>query len=202
MSGDASGSMTDDEAAAALRRAGLRLTRPRLAVLGALRALGGHRSADEVMDSLRGEKARVSRMTVYNALGDLETARVILRADAGPGRTLFEARSEWHHHFVCRRCDAVLDVPCVRGRKPCMKLAAPVGEADEAQVIFRGICRRCGGGRKAGKDLAGRRRGASPRRGARRDADVPLTRRPAATGGRFPRPATPSPDPDPSSPRE
>ena len=154
MSGGGAGSMTDDEAVAALRRAGLRLTRPRLAVLGALRALGGHRSADEVMDSLRRAKARVSRMTVYNALGDLEKARVILRADAGPGRTLYEARSEWHHHFVCRRCDAVLDVPCVRGRKPCMKLTAPVGKADEAQVIFRGICRACLGAGGRGRPVA------------------------------------------------
>ncbi len=137
------GPLTDDALAEALRGGGLRLTRPRKEVYAALRDLGGHRSADEVAAALRARGARVSRMTVYNALADLQAAGVVLRADAGPGRALFEARRDWHHHFVCRRCGAVLDVPCVRGRKPCLRLSAPVGEADEAQVIFRGTCREC-----------------------------------------------------------
>lgn len=148
------GPLTGEGLAGALRRAGLRLTRPRREVYGALRDLGGHRSADEVAAALRARGAGVSRMTVYNALGDLLGAGVVLRADAGPGRSLFEARRDRHHHFVCRRCGAVIDVPCVRGRRPCLELPAPVGEADEAQVIFRGVCRACGGRGGAGKGRA------------------------------------------------
>lgn len=142
------GPLTGDALAGALRAGGLRLTRPRREVYEALGDLGGHRSADEVLAALRARGAAVSRMTVYNALADLQAAGVVLRADAGPGRTLYEARRDWHHHFVCRRCGAVIDVPCVRGRKPCMRLPAPVGEADEAQVIFRGVCRDCLGRRR------------------------------------------------------
>ncbi len=129
--------------AEALRAAGLRLTRPRSSVHRALRDLGGHRAADEVLAELRRRGERVSRMTVYNALADLLGAGAVQRADAGPGRALFEARADWHHHFVCRRCGKVIDVPCVRGRRPCLELPAPVGTADEAQVIFRGVCRAC-----------------------------------------------------------
>ncbi len=137
--------MTDGELAGALRAGGLRLTRPRREVYAVLRDLGGHRSADEVAEALRARGAKVARMTVYNALGDLRDAGVVLEADVGPGRALFEAGSVWHHHFVCRRCGAVLDVPCAKGRKPCLRLPAPVGTADEAQVIFRGVCRACSG---------------------------------------------------------
>jgi Fur family ferric uptake transcriptional regulator len=82
-------------------------------------------------------------MTVYNALADLQRAGVVLPADAGPGRALFETRRDWHHHFVCRRCGAVTDVPCAEGAKPCLDLPSSVGRADEAQVIFRGVCRAC-----------------------------------------------------------
>jgi Fe2+ or Zn2+ uptake regulation protein len=135
--------LTDGELAEALRAGGLRLTRPRREVYGALRDLGGHRSADEVAEAVRSRGAKVSRMTVYNALADLGRAGVILEADVGPGRALFEVGKAWHHHFVCRRCGAILDVPCRRGRKPCLDLPASVGRADEAQVVFRGVCRRC-----------------------------------------------------------
>ena len=137
--------MTDGELAGALRGGGLRLTRPRREVYAVLRDLGGHRSADEVAAALRARGSKVSRTTVYNALSDLRDAGVLLEADVGPGRALFEAGSVWHHHFVCRRCEIVIDVPCVKGRKPCLRLTAAVGTADEAQVIFRGVCRACGG---------------------------------------------------------
>lgn len=139
------GALTDAGLEAALRRAGLRVTGPRRRVYAALRRLGGHRSADEVLATARAEGPPVSRMTAYNALADLLRAGLVTRADAGPGRTLWETRTDGHHHFVCRRCARVIDVPCARGRRPCLDLPAPVGRADEAQVIFRGLCRACGG---------------------------------------------------------
>ena len=147
--------LTDAALADALRGAGLRPTKARRAGYAARRKLRGHRSADEVLAEIRRVGGAVSRMTVYNALADLNAAGVLLRADAGPGRSLYEARRDWHHHFVCRECGAVIDVPCVVGTKPCLELSAPVGRADEAQVIFRGVCRACEG--------APRRRGSSKR---------------------------------------
>ena len=128
---------------AKLRAAGLRVTRPRLAVYRSLRATGGHRSADEVARELRRRKEPFPRMSVYNALSALHQAGLVLRADAGAGRALYEANAGWHHHFVCRRCGRIFDVPCVKGRKPCLEMPSKVGRADEAQVIFRGVCAGC-----------------------------------------------------------
>ncbi len=150
------GVLTDARVAGRLREAGLRVTRPRLAVYGALRRLGGHRSADEVVQELGRRGRRLSRQSAYNAVDALHAAGLLMRADAGPGRTLYETRAAWHHHFVCRRCGRVLDVPCIRGRKPCLAAPAGVGRADEAQVIFRGLCRACArGGLNAGPTGAG-----------------------------------------------
>lgn len=137
------GVLNEEELAEALRREGLRLTRPRRAVYAVLRERGGHLSADQVLAALAEGDSRVSRMTVYNALADLHGAGVVLQADAGPGRALWEARGDWHHHFVCRRCGSVADVPCAVGEKPCLDLPRRLGRADEAQVIFRGLCRPC-----------------------------------------------------------
>jgi Fe2+ or Zn2+ uptake regulation protein len=49
----------------------------------------------------------------------------------------------WHHHFVCRVCGQVIDVPCATGTKPCLTPEIAVGEVDEAQVIYRGRCAAC-----------------------------------------------------------
>jgi Fur family ferric uptake transcriptional regulator len=147
------GPLTDDQVDEALRRAGLRRTGPRRRVYAALRGLGGHRSADEVHRALRGAGSAVSRMSVYNALEDLGRAGVVREASVGPGRTLFEARTGEHHHLLCRACGRVVDVPCLRGRRPCLDLPRSLGTAEEAQVLFRGHCAACrtrGRRRKAG----------------------------------------------------
>jgi Fur family ferric uptake transcriptional regulator len=142
---DAAGpaSLSEGEVADRLRRAGFRITRPRLVLYRRLRDLGGHRSADDLTADLRRTGETVSRMSVYNVLATLQEAGLVMRADAGPGRALYEAGDAWHHHFVCRRCGRVFDVPCARGRKPCLRLPERLGRADEAQVVFRGVCRGC-----------------------------------------------------------
>jgi Fe2+ or Zn2+ uptake regulation protein len=105
--------------------------------------LGEHRSADEVRDRLAADGHRLPRSTVYNVLTTLVLAGLALTADAGPGAVLYEAGREWHHHFVCRRCQRVLDVDCLVGARPCLTAGVDVGSVEEAQVIFRGICASC-----------------------------------------------------------
>jgi Fe2+ or Zn2+ uptake regulation protein len=132
-----------DVAEERLRGAGLRATRPRLAVLALLEEVGGHRSADDLV-ALLGERDRpLPRSTVYNVLGDLSGAGLVLTAEVGPGRELFEAAASWHHHLVCADCGAIVDVPCVRGRHPCLHPDLPGVEVDRAQVTFHGRCAAC-----------------------------------------------------------
>jgi len=133
-----------DEAGRRLRDAGLRATTPRVRVYGLLRHVGGHRSVDEMVGLLAKEGHAIPRMSVYNVVSDLQRAGLVVCADIGPGRALYEASDEWHHHFVCRSCSAVLDVPCVKGTKPCLDPPVPIpGTVEEAQVIFRGVCDAC-----------------------------------------------------------
>lgn len=144
--------LTEEQLSARLREAGFRVTRPRLAVYRVLADLGGHVSVDAVLAELGRREIRLSRMTAYNVMADLERARLVMRADAGPGRALYEAAGHWHHHFVCRRCGEVFDVPCVVGEKPCLDPSLAPGTVDEAQVIFRGICDACLSGRGRAAD--------------------------------------------------
>jgi Fur family ferric uptake transcriptional regulator len=137
-------STTEQEITTALREAGLRVTRPRRLVFAALREAGGHRSVDDIVRLCADRGESLGRMTIYNVVGDLTRVGLVMCADAGPGRALYEAADEWHHHYVCRLCGAIFDVPCAKGEKPCLDPPddAP-GTVDEAQVIFRGVCHAC-----------------------------------------------------------
>lgn len=127
-----------------LHEAGLRATKPRSLVFSAFLENKGHWSVDQIADMLVERGSPVPRMSVYNVVADLQQVGLLMCADTGPGRALYEASHEWHHHFVCRSCSAVFDVPCIKGQKPCLDPPVPIpGEVDEAQVIFRGICDQC-----------------------------------------------------------
>ena len=106
--------------------------------------MGGHRSADEVVGHLHSTGRPLARASVYNSLEAMAAADLILRADAGPGAAIYEVNPGWHHHFVCRRCGLVVDVPCVRETRPCLEPDPALGlVVDEAQIIFRGFCPQC-----------------------------------------------------------
>ncbi len=127
-----------------LHQRGLKATHSRLLVLQVLRHSGGHRSADDVVDLLKVAGNPLPRGSVFKVVGDLAHHGILMVTDAGPGRTLYEFSDHWHHHFVCRACRAIHDVPCVEGSKPCLTPETPVpGQIEEAQIIFRGLCWEC-----------------------------------------------------------
>jgi len=135
--------MSTANTAQVIRDAGLRATKPRVLVYDLLREAGGHHTADEVTGLLLESDRRLSRASVYNVLDDLSRVDLAMRADRGPGTAIYEVADTWHHHFVCRMCGDVTDVPCVIGSKPCLDADIPGAIIDEAQIIFRGICASC-----------------------------------------------------------
>jgi Fur family ferric uptake transcriptional regulator len=108
-----------------------------------LRERGGHHSADEIQAALDASDEHLLRGSVYHVLSKLVGRGLVMQADVGPGRALYESGLPWHHHFVCRNCEVVLDVDCVRGEKPCIEPALAGAKIDEAQIIFRGLCAAC-----------------------------------------------------------
>lgn len=126
-----------------LREANLKVTRPRLLVLSLLHEMRGHYSADEVVKMLQERQTPLPRASVYNALGALLNRGLVMSADVGPGRAVYEEGLSWHHHFVCMDCGTVTDIPCVKEKKPCLLPEWVPGTVEEAQIIFRGHCRSC-----------------------------------------------------------
>jgi len=127
-----------------LREAALRVTRPRLAVLGAVYA-HPHADTDSILGVVRGELPAVSHQAVYDSLHTLTAAGLLRRIQPARSVARYEARvGDNHHHVVCRACGAVADVDCAVGEPPCLIASEDHGFAiDEAEVVFWGRCPDC-----------------------------------------------------------
>jgi Fur family ferric uptake transcriptional regulator len=127
-----------------LRTHGLRVTRPRLAVLDVL-TQGGHLEVDEITRQARNRIDSVSTQGVYDVLGALSRVGLARRIEPAGSPARYEARvGDNHHHIVCRSCGAIEDVDCVRGERPCLVPGLGHGfEIDEAEVTFWGLCPDC-----------------------------------------------------------
>ena len=130
-----------------LRSADLRVTRPRLAVLGAVHD-HPHADTDTLIAEVRRDLADVSHQAVYNVLRALTAARLVRRIQPAGSVARYEARvGDNHHHLVCRDCGAIVDVDCTVGAAPCLTPADDAGFAiDEAEVVFWGRCPSCTAG--------------------------------------------------------
>ncbi|MGA3487668.1 Fur family transcriptional regulator [Micromonosporaceae bacterium DT55] len=136
--------MSDPHLVDMLRRAGLRVTEPRLAVLAEL-ATAPHADADSVRAGVLGRVGSVSTQAVYNVLHALTAAGLLRRVEPAGSPARYEiATGDNHHHLVCRDCGELFDVPCAVGEAPCLRTPDGLGfVVDEAEVIYWGHCPSC-----------------------------------------------------------
>jgi Fur family transcriptional regulator, stress-responsive regulator len=130
-----------------LRGASLRVTRPRVAVLGAVR---DHPHADtlSLVGAVRDQLGEVSQQAVYDVLAALTDAGLVRRIHPPGSVARYESRvGDNHHHVVCRSCGVIADVDCAVGAAPCLTASDDHGFAiDEAEVIYWGLCLECSRG--------------------------------------------------------
>jgi Fur family ferric uptake transcriptional regulator len=128
-----------------LRSYGLRVTRPRLAVLDVLDTHDGHLDVEQITAKVRGRLDSVSIQAVYDVLGALSRAGLARRIEPAGSPAKFERRvGDNHHHVVCRGCGEIADVDCAVGEAPCLDPSQSHGyELDEAEVTFWGLCPDC-----------------------------------------------------------
>jgi len=127
-----------------LRSADLRVTRPRLAVLRAVRR-HPHADTGSVLAAVRAEEPAVSHQAVYDVLGVLSDHGIVRRIQPAGSVARYELRvGDNHHHVVCRSCGTVADVDCAVGHTPCLDASDSGGFViDEAEVTYWGLCPAC-----------------------------------------------------------
>ncbi|WP_263993630.1 Fur family transcriptional regulator, partial [Mycolicibacterium fallax] len=127
-----------------LRAAGLRVTRPRLAVLEAVYG-NPHADTETIVGAVRQLLPDVSRQAVYDVLAAFTSAGLVRRIQPSGSAARYESRvGDNHHHVVCRSCGVIADVDCAVGEAPCLTPSDPQGALDgfvldEAEVIYWGL---------------------------------------------------------------
>jgi Fur family ferric uptake transcriptional regulator len=96
-----------------LRKAGLKVTLPRVKILQILEASEAgsqHLSAEDVYGALRDAGEEVGLATVYRVLTQFESAGLVIRHNFETGHSVFElARGEHHDHMVCVESGEVVE---------------------------------------------------------------------------------------------
>ncbi len=96
-----------------LRRAGLKVTLPRVKILQLLESAGDdarHLSAEDVYRSLLDSGEDVGLATVYRVLTQFEGAGLVTRHNFETGHSVFElAKGEHHDHMVCMESGDVIE---------------------------------------------------------------------------------------------
>jgi Fur family peroxide stress response transcriptional regulator len=128
----------------ACRSHGLKLTHQRRQVFRALAATDQHPSAEALYNCVRRRVPTVSLDTIYRTLNTLEEKGIIQKAAVYCGKTRYDANVEQHFHFVCRECNAVIDVSCAA--TPGVTIPPEVrklGTVCSCMVQIEGTCRKC-----------------------------------------------------------
>jgi Fe2+ or Zn2+ uptake regulation protein len=134
----------DDSLHTALRARGQRVTPQRLMIAAAVREMNRHATAEQIFTAVGERMPGISLPTVYATLELLEELGLVRRVATASGTSVYDPRTEQHHHLVCRRCGAIADVDGAVDHDALLQAARGAGFApDEAQVVIHGLCAEC-----------------------------------------------------------
>ncbi len=139
-----------------LKKAGLKVTVPRMKILEFLEASkGNHQSADDIRRALHDKGEDIGLATVYRVLTQFEMAGIVerhhfesgqgKRAGGESGQAVFELSEKGHHdHIVCVSCGKVEEFfdEMIETRQ--REVAAAKGyEVTDHNLTLYGMCPQC-----------------------------------------------------------
>ncbi len=94
-----------------LKRAGLKITLPRIKILTILQQpMNQHISAEDVYKILLDQNEEIGLATVYRVLNQFDDAGIVTRHHFEGGKSVFELSHKKHHdHLVCLKCGKVVE---------------------------------------------------------------------------------------------
>lgn len=129
-----------------LRKAGLKVTLPRLRILDILAASPEkHMSAEDIYKGLLEMGDEVGLATVYRVLTQFESAGLVNRLNFESGQSVFELNQGPHHdHLLCVQCNAVEEFydEVIETRQRAIAEKFGYEMTDHALNIY-GLCAKC-----------------------------------------------------------
>lgn len=94
-----------------LKKAGLKVTSPRLKVLEVLKSLKNeHISAEDLYKVMLEQDEEIGLATIYRVLNQFDDAGIVTRHHFEGGKSVFELSNKKHHdHLVCLDCGKVIE---------------------------------------------------------------------------------------------
>lgn len=138
-----------------LKKAGLKITLPRIKILKILEeSTQHHLSAEDIHRQLHSMDEKVGLPTVYRVLTQFETAGLVTRLRFDDERSIFELnRGEHHDHIVCVHCHRVEEFVDNTIETRQRKIATEMGYnmVDHTLCLYgepktdqQGVCLKCG----------------------------------------------------------
>lgn len=125
-----------------IKKAGLKITLPRVKILALLEKHGGHLSAEDVYRILLDDGEEIGLATVYRVLTQFESAGLVVRHNFEGGQAVFELdRGHHHDHLICVKCGRVEEFVdnTIEKRQEAIAKKHGFKIKDHALVIY-GIC--------------------------------------------------------------
>jgi len=129
-----------------LRKAGLKVTLPRMKILDILEHTSSrHQSAEDVYKALLDTGEDIGLATVYRVLTQFEAAGLVKRHHFEGGHSVFELNEGSHHdHIVCVKCGQVDEFIDELIEKRQKAIAEDLGyDLTDHCLYMYGICRKC-----------------------------------------------------------
>jgi Fur family peroxide stress response transcriptional regulator len=134
-----------------LKRAGLKLTPQRIAIVKLFAGDESHPTAQDLFEKLRPAFPTMSFATVYNTLDALARAGLagLVRIPGKRGDAArFDPNTTAHHHAVCDGCGAVVDIAAgtlapTPGAIGKLRRVAPGFRVRTVERTYRGLCASC-----------------------------------------------------------
>lgn len=129
-----------------LRKAGLKVTLPRMKILEILESADQrHMSAEDLYKALLDSGEEIGLATVYRVLTQFEEAGLVTRHHFEGGHSMFEINEGEHHdHILCVKCGKVDEFVDETIEKRQRQIAADAGyEMTDHSLYIYGICPAC-----------------------------------------------------------
>lgn len=129
-----------------LKKEGITLTPQRLAIVQCLEGNKTHPSADEIYSIIRSQYPTISKATVYSTLQLLRDKGAVKELSIRKrGEACFDPSTKKHHHFLCRKCDRIIDINIEPDDESnIIKAITSQGhKVEEVQFYIYGICSGC-----------------------------------------------------------
>jgi Fur family peroxide stress response transcriptional regulator len=121
----------------------LRVTPQRFAVYANLLDRTDHPTAEQLLTDLNQHGPVSSQATIYNSLQALQGVGLVREVLLGEGVCRYDANVAPHHHFRCRCCGAIEDIPWEQFESIDITQVRPGLEVEGYEVTVSGVCQDC-----------------------------------------------------------